>query len=49
VKKRKKMIKSKNVTTGKFCEKNHKLARFADYFVICGLDYDSGLEAELGK
>jgi len=28
-------------------EKHHLLPRFADYFAICGLDVDLGLEAEL--
>lgn len=28
-------------------EKHYQLTRFADYFVICGLDVDLGLEAEL--
>lgn len=27
-------------------EKHFNLARFADYFVICGLDLENGLEAE---
>jgi uncharacterized ferredoxin-like protein len=27
-------------------KRDHNLARFADYFVICGLDLENGLEAE---
>lgn len=27
-------------------EKHHNLARLVDYFVICGLDLENGLEAE---
>lgn len=28
-------------------DKHHQLARFADYFVICGLDLENGLVEEL--
>lgn len=39
-----KSSKNTSSTSKLINEKNHKLSRFADYFVICGLDYENGLE-----
>lgn len=38
--------KSSSVLKSSLSEKHYNLARFADYFAICGLDLENGLEAE---
>lgn len=38
--------KSSSALRSSLGEKNFNLARFSDYFVICGLDLENGLEAE---
>lgn len=38
--------KSSSALKSSLSEKHYNLARFADYFVICGLDLENGLEAE---
>lgn len=38
--------KSSSAFKSSLSEKHYNLARFADYFAICGLDFENGLEAE---
>jgi hypothetical protein len=40
-------VKKSSSALKSLSEKHHHLTRFADYFVICGLDLENGLEAEI--